>query len=263
MIPTVIHYLRPYFDEIKCQKLKYNLFCGEALPLDVTEAWSRCIPNAKIINVYGPSEATIFCTHYLFDPVFHKKTQNGILSIGKPMKDTYTIVVDEGSRLVKKGETGELCLAGMQLTPGYLNDDVKNKLAFFDLEYNGKSERFYKTGDLCFIDSEGDIMYIGRIDAQVKIQGYRVELPEVEFHAKAYLVKTNVVALAFTNNSGSQEIGLLIEAGQFDTSGLMSYLKTKIPFYMVPATIGFEKIFPQNKNGKTDRKELLKRFQQR
>ncbi len=178
MVPTVLQYLRPYFDEISCHSLRYNLFCGEALPMDITDEWSHCVPNAKIFNVYGPSEATIFCTHYLFKSGLNNKAQNGILSIGKPMNGTKIIIVDEENNPLSCGKTGELCLSGGQVTPGYLNDDEKNSYSFFNTEYDG---RFYKTGDLCIAGDDGDIMYIGRMDSQVKIHGYRVELSEVEF----------------------------------------------------------------------------------
>ena len=78
MVPSIIHYLRPYFDEIDCASMKYNLFCGEALPLDVTKEWSNCVPNAKIMNVYGPTEDTVFCTHYTYSRNGENKTSNGV-----------------------------------------------------------------------------------------------------------------------------------------------------------------------------------------
>ena len=116
MIPTVIHFLRPYFSEINNRNLRYSLFCGEALYLDITEKWSRCVPEAEVLNVYGPSEATIFCTHYSFNRNAANKSQNGILSIGKPMEGVHTIIVDNNNHLVKDGEKGELCLSGNQMS---------------------------------------------------------------------------------------------------------------------------------------------------
>jgi len=262
MIPTVMRYLRPYFDEINCDKLKYNLFCGEALNLDITTEWSGCVPKAKIFNVYGPTETTVFCTSYLFDPRLHNKSHNGIISIGKLMEGTTAIIIDpENDRPVKDNEKGELYLAGPRLSPGYI-DEEKTKAAFITLEHNGLPERYYKTGDICFKDTEDEFMYLGRADSQVKIQGYRVELSEVEYHAKIFLDKTNAVAMAFTNKSGVTEMGLMIEGESFDTDGLLSFLKNRIPPYMVPSKIRFEKKFPENLNGKTDKKVLLKMLQE-
>jgi amino acid adenylation domain-containing protein len=262
MIPSIIVYLRPYFDEINCAHLKYNLFCGEALPLDILSEWSHCIPNAKIMNVYGPSEATIFCTHYSFHQGLENKSYNGIVSIGKAMLGTEAIVINEDNNLAEQNEIGELCLSGMQLTHGYLNDDNKNNESFFIGTYYEAKQRFYKTGDHCYIDAEGDIMFIGRMDSQIKVQGYRIELSEVEFHVKAHLKKMNAAAIAFKNASNNQEIGVIIESEEFDTTSLINYLNSKIPPYMMPSIVKFEKIFPYNNNGKIDKKELLKRFHQ-
>jgi D-alanine--poly(phosphoribitol) ligase subunit 1 len=260
MIPTLIRYLGPYFSEINNRDLRYSLFCGEALPLDITEKWSLCVPTAEILNVYGPSEATIFCSYYAFDRNGVNKTQNGILSIGKPMEGTHAIIVNEKNHTVNDGETGELCLSGNQITPGYLQDTVKNETSFFEMQLCIESERFYKTGDLCFIGPEGDIMYVGRVDSQIKINGFRVELSEIEFHARIYLVETNVVAIAYKNNLGNLEIGLFIESKEFDIHNLVKYLKEKLPSYMIPVCVRFESVFPLTKHDKTDRQELLKRF---
>jgi D-alanine--poly(phosphoribitol) ligase subunit 1 len=260
MVPSILHYLRPYFDEINAPEMKYSLFCGEALPLDVTKEWSQCLPNAEISNVYGPTENTIFCTSYVYNRIGENKEYNGILCIGKQMTGVETIIVNENNQILPSGEKGELCLAGELLTPGYWKNEEKNKEAFFNIDYKGKSTRFYRTGDLCVKDNDDDIMYLGRIDFQTKIQGFRVELSEVEFHAKASLGKINTVAIAFTNKIGNTEIGLAIEANEFNTDELLNYLKTKMPVYMIPTQIIFEKTFPLNTNGKTDRKELKNKF---
>ncbi len=256
MVPSILQYLRPYFTEIKLPDMRYSLFCGEALPLDITEEWSRCLPNAKVLNVYGPTEDTIFCTHYTFNNTTANKSHNGVLSIGKAMEGSMTIIVDENNTVLPFGNIGQLCLGGVQLTPGYWYNEEKNKEAFFFINYNGKPERFYKTGDLCQSDEEGDIEYIGRLDYQVKVQGFRVELSEIEFHVKAFLEKINVVAIANEDAIGNTEIGLIIESLKFDTASLQEYMKTKMPSYMLPRQIAFVEVFPLNTNGKTDRKKL-------
>jgi len=260
MVPSIIHYLRPYFDEISCSAMKFSLFCGEALPLDVTGEWSACVPNARIMNVYGPTEDTIFCTHYTYSRDGHNKASNGLLSIGKAMNGTLTIIINDKNELVAAGEKGELCLGGVQLTPGYWKNEEKNREVFFQAMYNGTSERFYKTGDLCLADDEGDIMYLGRIDSQVKVQGFRVELSEIEFFAREFLNKVNAVAIAFTNQLHNTEIGMVIESTAFDTRPLLEYMKTKMPGYMIPTQMRFIDQFPLNTNGKTDRKLLKEKF---
>jgi D-alanine--poly(phosphoribitol) ligase subunit 1 len=256
MVPSMLHFLRPYFKEIDLPLMRYSLFCGEALPLDITGEWSRCLPNAKIMNVYGPTEDTIFCTHYTYSRTSANKSHNGVLSIGKAMKGNSNIIIDENNNLLPSGTTGQLCLGGVQLTPGYWHNEAKNKEAFFHLNVNGTEERFYKTGDLCQADDEGDLLYLGRLDYQIKVQGFRVELSEIEFHVKAFLEKTNVVAVALLDAVGNTELGLVMESQEINIEPLQEYMKVKMPAYMIPRLFKFIDVFPLNANGKTDRKKL-------
>jgi acyl-CoA synthetase (AMP-forming)/AMP-acid ligase II len=214
------------------------------------------LPNAKIQNVYGPTEDTIFCTYYTYNKTANNKSHNGILCIGKAMEGTLTIIIDENNQIVPFGTVGQLCLGGIQLTPGYHDNEEKNKEAFFLLKYNDKQERFYKTGDLCKCDEEGDIIYLGRMDFQIKVQGFRVELSEIEFHAKSFLKRINVIAVAVDDAIGNTEIGLVIESTELDTASLIEHMKTQLPAYMIPKRIKFIDKFLLNTNGKTDRKKL-------
>ena len=260
MVPSIINYLRPYFDEIHCPDLRFNLFAGEALYLDVLDEWSHCIPNATIVNAYGPTETTIICTSYGFNRKKENKTHSGIMSIGKDMEGTLSIVVGDNDNELAVGETGELCISGEQVTPGYWDNPEKNKSSFFYKSYGGKNIRFYRTGDACFKDHDGDFLYVGRVDFQAKIQGFRVELSEIEFHVKAYLNKVNAVSIAVTNHLNNTEIGLVIESNEIQTAPLLEYLKTKMPQYMIPTQIKFMEQFPLNTNGKIDRNELRTLF---
>lgn len=262
MVPSMLHYLRSYFNEIHLPQMKYSLFCGEALPLDITAEWANCLPNAQIYNVYGPTEDTIFCTQYAFDKNVESKTYHGVLSIGKAMRGSHTIIIDEDNRVLPPGAIGQLCLGGSQLTPGYWKNEEKNKEAFFCLNYNGLPQRFYKTGDLCQCDVQGDMLYVGRMDFQTKIQGFRVELSEIEFHARAFLWNKNLAAIAYADLIGNNEVGLVVESDEFDSTPLLDYLKAKMPVYMIPKAVVFSKAFPLNTNGKTDRKKLALLFRQ-
>ena len=116
--------------------------------------------------------------------------------------------------------------------------------------------RFYRTGDLCYVDDDGDIMYSGRLDFQVKIQGFRIELGEIEHHAREYLRGRNVVAVAFDNISANSEIAIFIECENTDKESLLNYLKSKLPYYMIPSKIIELTEFPLNANGKVDRNSL-------
>jgi len=257
MVPSILNYLRPYFSEIDCPKMKYSLFCGEALHTQIVEEWANCVPNARIDNVYGPTEDTIFCTYYTLERKAENDSHNGVLSIGKPMLNNLAVVFNDASGLADVDETGELCLAGLQLTPGYFNNPRLNAEQFFTTNYMGADTRFYRTGDLCIQRQNGNIDYVGRKDSQVKIQGFRIELSEVEFHAKkAINGQTALVALAVKNKAGNNEIAIVLESGKIDVEDLKRYMITKLPSYMVPTQYRFIKPFPLNTNGKIDRMAL-------
>ena len=257
MAPSTIKYLKPYFDEIDCSSLKYSLFCGEALPLDITKEWSKCAKNAIIDNVYGPTEDTIFCSTYRFRRDGDNKTHNGILSIGKPMKNCSMAMFDDGNNECPIGIMGELCLSGPQLTSGYFKNEEKNKECFFEKD----GTVWYRSGDLCYKDADGDIMYSGRLDHQAKIQGFRVEMGEIEWHAREFLGDKNVVCMAFENKDNLTEIAMFIESEAFDPDKMIAYMRTKMPSYMIPARLVFVPVFPLNANDKTDKVKLKEMIQ--
>lgn len=257
LVASIIHYLRPYFKEINCEQVKYCSFAGGALHSDIIAEWSDCIPKSRIYNYYGPTETTIYSGFYPYKKGINTKAHNGIISIGTPMGDLKYRVVGVDNKDVSLGEVGELCITGNQVTPGYWNDETRNKAVFFTSVDNGESNIYYKTGDLCFKDEEGDYLFVGRVDFQVKIRGYRVELAEVEFYAKQNSPKrVNMVALTFINNLGNAELGLAIESDDFDIQEILVTMKAKLPEYMIPNHIKFIKEFPHNNNGKIDRKAL-------
>lgn len=250
MTPSTIKYLKPFFGAFDCSSIRYSLFCGEPLPLDITEEWAKCAKNAIIDNVYGPTEDTIFCSTYRYSRDGKNKEHNGILSIGKPMKNCGMVIFDENRNECHVCEMGELCLSGSQLTKGYFKDEEKNRDAFF--EKNGV--RWYKSGDLCYKDEQGDIMYSGRLDHQVKIQGWRIELGEIEYHARMG-INRNVVCLVLEKD-GNDTLYLIIEGDKVDTASLIQYLKSKMPSYMIPSEILFIPTFPLNNSDKVDRPKI-------
>lgn len=258
MVPSILNYLRPFFKKIKAPAVKFNIFCGEALHVDIINEWYNSVPNANIINFYGPTEATVFCTYYSFKPNQENKNYNGVLCVGKAMTNNELIIIDKDEKLLGKNQKGELCIAGSQLTNGYWNNNELNEKAFFYAEHNKESKRFYKTGDECFFDADFEIMYVNRIDFQAKVQGYRVELSEVEYHAKKIVLNQNVVAVIIKNKFNNNEIALAIEGPKIKTNGIIESLKTSLPVYMIPSKISFFAKLPLNINGKTDRNQISK-----
>ena len=254
--PSTLRYLQPYFEELDFSDFRQCIITAEAGHMDLVMDWLKYARNTTVYDFYGPTEGTIYATYYKVKADGTDKTYNGIISIGKPLSNVQGFILDEEGHFLKAGEKGELCIAGPQVTPGYWANEEKNQEVFSYLVIDGKSIRIYHTGDLCYRDEEGDIMYSGRIDNQAKIQGFRVELSEIEFHAREFLQGKNVVCIAFKNGLGLDEIALFIESAEFDTSALVAYLRTRMPHYMIPSHFRFIGQFPINANGKIDRKSI-------
>lgn len=252
LVPSMLRYLQHYYEEIDMSCIRYCITASEAVPAALVEEFKKYAFNAKVYNFYGPTECTIACTNYLIG----EKTHQGIVSIGKVMKNCYGIVLDENGNELPDGVTGEFCLSGPQVTRGYWNNKAQTDKSYVLRQYKGQTMRFYHTGDLVFRDSDGDYMYIGRIDHQSKIQGFRVEMSEIECHACEFLKDINVVCMAFDNEKGFTEIAMFIEAEPMDEEPLLQYLNTKMPHYMIPSRIIYVPVFPLNANAKTDRNKL-------
>lgn len=257
MAPSMLTYLRPYFDEFDASSMRTCILTAEACPVDLLEDWFCCAKNTEIYDFYGPTEATIYCTYYKAMRGGRNYSCNGVVSIGKPLANVQAIIIHEDGTLVCGQEKGELCVAGKQVTPGYWNNTERNEHAFFEKD----GIRYYHTGDLCYWDESGNIMYSGRMDQQAKIQGFRVELGEIEHHARQYYRNEyRVAAVAFQNESKLTEIALFVESEQEDAKPLLDYLRTKMPHYMIPTRVLFVSQFPQNRSEKIDRNALKQRL---
>ena len=261
MVPSVLSYLRRYFEELEFPKLRHSLFCGEALSHQLTVEWAACLPSAEIRNVYGPTEATIFCTEFRWQEApSAEQSVNDIVPIGKPTGATTALVVDESGRAVAQGERGELCLLGAQLAEGYWQDESRSAAVFVELEQGGLRQRAYRTGDICFVNDSGNFVYCGRADAQVQIDGHRVELSEVEHYARAFLDGGNAVAVPVRADDGRQEFVLFLESADELERLAQDHLRSKVPSYMIPKRVISVASFPLNLNGKVDRKDLLGQY---
>ena len=255
MPPSMLRYLQPYFGELDFSSFKQCILTAEACPADLVNDWLKYASTTQVWNFYGPTECTIYCTYYKMVGQ-SDVTYNGIVSIGKPMAGMKAFILDDQGKILNNGEKGELCIAGPQVTKGYWNDRVKNEASFSTLNTDEGMIRIYHTGDLCFRDDTGNYLYSGRIDNQAKIQGFRVELSEIEFHAHAFLKNINVVCIAYQNDNSLDEIAMCFESTEFNTDALVGYLRSRMPQYMIPVKYVFIPIFPINSNGKIDRKSI-------
>lgn len=259
VVPSTLRYLQPYFEELDLSCIRYCILGAEALQLSIVEEFRKYAPHAEIHNYYGPTECAIASTYYPCG----EKAYNGVVAIGQALKNITAVVLDEEGNELSEGQKGELCIAGPQVTKGYLKNEEQTNKAFFMREYEGEQMRFYHTGDLVYRDSDGNFQYVGRIDHQAKIQGFRVELSEIEHHAATYLTNSlpqegcgGVVCMAFDNEQGFTEIAMFVESKEFDIEPTLQYMRTKMPSYMIPTRIIFVPVFPLNTNGKIDKNKL-------
>lgn len=257
-VPSFVNHLKTLFGKIKLPSVNYWLFCGEALKAELVNSWQKCIPEATIYNVYGPTEATIFCTSYRCN-TSNLKHHHGIVCVGKPFEGTQFELFNEDSQITEKETTAELCISGSQLTTGYLQDPKKNEAAFVK---HGK-KTYYRSGDICFKDETGDYFFAGRNDSQVKINGYRVEISELEYHAaKIPGINECVVIVSATEKTEQQQLNLVYTALHKIDDDILTYLATKIPAYMLPSAIYFTPGIPYNLNGKIDKRALTELINQ-
>lgn len=239
--------------------LRLSLFAGEALPVEVVKGWAAAVPNSVIENIYGPTELTITCTGYRWDNTSSPaECEQGVVPIGEPFEGMEALIVDEQLREVPVGVPGELIMAGPQVALGYLNDPEKTAAAF--VIPPGRDRVFYRTGDrVRRAAADKPLVYLGRMDNQVKVLGHRVELGEIEAVVREESAVDGVVALGWpVGPAGAGGIEVFLQSEAFDSKALRARLEIRLPVYMVPRRIHFLPSFPLNANGKYDRAALLR-----
>ncbi len=226
--------------------LKTIIPAGEALTAEVCDTVSRTLPGVRVVNEYGPTEATVWATAY--DATKHSE---GPVPIGKPVPGLSVAVCDKDGIPKPTGVIGEILIAGPTLAEGYLNASDQTAASF--QERPGELGRVYKTGDLGRVDDAGDITFIGRADRQIKVRGHRVELGEVEAAAQDVLGSTPSVAMAV-----SGAVCLCIEGHGDDgrSDHLRTSLADRLPAPFLPAKIHWMEMFPRLPNGKIDQTAL-------
>jgi amino acid adenylation domain-containing protein len=239
--------------------LRYSLFCGEPLPAAYAQAWQEAAPNSVLENLYGPTEATIAISNYRWDSVrSQQESLNGIVPIGKVFEGQKVEVIGENREPVGIGEPGELCLSGSQVTTGYWNNPEKTHEQFVRLTHSNGA-LWYRTGDLVKRDETGSLLYLGRIDHQVKIRGHRVELQEIEEVVRKACGSSQVVSVPWPmrNGSGDGVVAFISGLESVDQADIISYCSGQLPEYMVPKKIYLLQELPLNVNGKIDRQKLV------
>ena len=243
--------------------LRWSLFCGEPLPQPIAEAWQLAAPNSTLENLYGPTELTIACFVHSWDPIRSPALcRNGVVPIGRPHDGLMALVADENLNLVADGGTGELCVSGPQTTPGYWRTPDITAERYVSLPVSRHETRlFYRTGDLVTRLAEGDYIFLGRADQQIKVLGHRVELGEIEAALRAQPGVEHAVAFGWPPSGSAAESVIAVVSGDDpDIERLFTAAKAMLPLCAVPRLIFTVLEMPLNANGKIDRRALEKRF---
>ncbi|MGD8564655.1 MAG: amino acid adenylation domain-containing protein, partial [Desulfarculaceae bacterium] len=244
--------------------LRYSLFCGEPLPAKSAALWQQAAPQAVLDNLYGPTEATIAISYYRWDP--EKSPQEavmGVVPIGWIFPEQEGLVADEKGNAVTLGDSGELLLAGTQVTGGYWNNPEKTAAQFVRLPADPQ-KLWYRTGDLVRQGDDGCLYYLGRIDNQVQVHGHRVELQEIDQALRQAGQSDLAVSVAWPVASPNVEAiyGFICTTASLDEGEVIKRCASTLPDYMVPKKVFFISDMPLNVNGKIDRKALGHRLEE-
>lgn len=234
--------------------VRFSHFCGEALPRSVAEIWAKAAPNSRIYNLYGPTEATIAFSYYPYVPGEPGPTA---VPIGRPFEGQDMAIFDDAGRRLGLGGTGEILLAGSQLSPGYWRAPHLDAERFVTIS----GQRWYRTGDVGRLESDG-FHYLGRVDRQTKIRGYRVELLEIEgaLRSAAGREVVAIVPWPLLGEGVAEGVVAFVTGGPVNAEDVRAEIGKALPEYMVPSRILFLDEMPLNANGKVDYKALEERL---
>ncbi|TWU60840.1 Linear gramicidin synthase subunit D [Rubripirellula tenax] len=227
---------------------------GEKVSVAHYRRWQQlCDRDVLWCNAYGPTEATVSATVFIPDDQFDAAN----MPIGKPMKRYEAFVLDDQRRVLDVGETGQLFLGGPALAKGYHNRPDLTDAAFIRTEINGEMRRLYRTGDVARFLPDGNIDFGGRLDHQIKLGSYRIEPAEIEAVVnECESVLESLVSYDGVDGKKFLIAYLAVGPAQVSANEVASFLRQKLPAYMVPARYVFLDSFPKTINGKIDRRRL-------
>lgn len=228
--------------------VKRVLFSGEAMPPGQLRIWQKALPDAAFVNLYGPTEITCNCTYY---PIGREFSDNEKIPAGRPFPGRQVFLLDEdGREIVSPARRGEICVAGESVSCGYYRNPEATARSFVRrTDSSGKEELFYRTGDLAYYNENGELVFAGRKDFQIKHMGRRIELEEIEsaLNGIDHVEKSCCVF----DPDRKRIVGFYL--GDAVPADVRKSMKEKLPLYMVPSRIIRTEVMPLNKNGKTDR----------
>ena len=243
------------FDYRVPTSVRHVLFSGEVMPPKQLATWQKNLPEARFVNLYGPTEVTCNCTYFSIERSYGSAE---VIPMGTPFANEKVFLLDEHNALVPPSSaqvTGEVCVAGTCLALGYLGDATRTSAAFVQNPLHDRwPETVYRTGDLACYDEDGNLVFVSRKDHQIKHLGQRIELGDIEAAATAV---DGVEQTCCLYDSQRKRL-VLCYVGSIERKDLKERLRITLPQYMVPNNTKKLEAMPLTKNGKIDRGELAK-----
>ncbi|MBB5852529.1 amino acid adenylation domain-containing protein [Amycolatopsis umgeniensis] len=236
--------------------LRWLVSGGEVVPHDAAARVLDSFPGLVLTNGYGPTENTTFTTTYT---VRSAAEISGPLPIGKPIAGTRVFILDRNGRLVPPGGIGELYAAGAGMADGYLDDEAETNERFGHFSPD-VGERLYRTGDLVRLDPDGNVLFLGRADKQVKLDGHRIETEEIGTVLAGHPgIRDAVIVVSRQPNQSLQLVAAIVvhPGAETDQRSLRAFLSARLPSYAIPALWVQVDEIPLTRNGKVDEKVLI------
>lgn len=238
------------------EHLRLVTFAGEAMPAKQLRSWQEKLPNVRFVNLYGPTEITVDCTYF---DVTRQYADDEYIPIGKACRNMQVLVLKDDNTEAAVSEVGELCVRGSGVALGYYGNRTKTDEAFVQNPLNPLfNDIIYRTGDLVKSDINGDLVFVSRKDFQVKHKGNRIELGEIEVAVNAIEGVTNAACIF---DQVQDKLVLYYTTADGQPLDIINLVKERIPVYMFPEVVNHLAQMPYNLNGKIDRIELKRRYE--
>ncbi len=256
-VPSMLRAFLEHGDTGRCQSVRRVMSSGEALPAELVGRFFRALPHAELHNLYGPTEAAVDVTFWACSPADAGRA----VPIGRPVANSRIYILDRRSNAPSPARIpGELHIAGVQVGRGYLGRPSLTAATFVPDPFSTEpGARMYRTGDLARWRADGAAEYLGRIDHQVKVRGFRVELGEIETVLCAHPGVRETIVLAREDAPGvARLVGYYVPAADDDVpvEALRAFLRSRLPEHMVPSALVRMEAMPLSPNGKIDRRAL-------
>jgi amino acid adenylation domain-containing protein len=246
---------RGFLESGSLQSLRLTLFCGEQLRQSVVSAWARAAPNTRIFNLYGPTETTVLCAAYEWLGAAESGRGVDVVPIGRPLPGVSFELRDENAQPVLPGTVGELYIGGQTVFEGYVDGGYVDTSCLVSL--TARNDVYYRTGDLVWQAPDGNFVFVGRKDSQIKLRGHRIELGEIEVIMNRIVGEAIVVPWPI-DADGVKGVAVIHRNPSIDARAVVRSARAYLPEYAIPSEVLYVEDFPVNENHKIDRRALWK-----